>query len=301
MNTLKDSMPISIGIPFFNAEAYLADAIRSVFAQTYQEWELILVDDGSKDRSLEIAMSVRDPRVRVISDGQNRRLPYRLNQISSEAKYELVGRMDADDLISPRRFEMQAGILNVHPNIDLVTTGMYSITYDNRPVGMRCSSPDAVITGRGLLLGQCAIVHGSILGRRSWFLRNRYDASLNRAQDFELWLRAFSHNDFKLYVMSEPLYYYREEENVTLKKILAAYKYGPEWLSKYGYLGFNKFELYLYIARMYCKSSIVRFLDVTHNLDILLKRRNMGLNEAQTNLARGEIDQIMQTRVSGLD
>jgi glycosyltransferase involved in cell wall biosynthesis len=74
---------MTIGIPFYNAEAYLGDAIRSIFAQTYHDWELILVDDGSTDRSLEIARAVRDPRVRVISDGQNRRLPYRLNQITA--------------------------------------------------------------------------------------------------------------------------------------------------------------------------------------------------------------------------
>ena len=102
-------MPITIGIPFYNAEVYLADAIRSIFAQTYQEWELILVDDGSTDSSLEIARSVKDSRVRVIADGVNRRLPYRLNQITAEAKYDLIGRMDADDIISPVRFEKQLG------------------------------------------------------------------------------------------------------------------------------------------------------------------------------------------------
>jgi len=64
-------MSITIGMPFYNAEKYLADAIRSVFAQTYQDWELILMDDGSTDQSLEIAKSVDDPRVRVFSDGKN--------------------------------------------------------------------------------------------------------------------------------------------------------------------------------------------------------------------------------------
>ncbi|MEK5752755.1 glycosyltransferase family 2 protein, partial [Acinetobacter variabilis] len=74
-------MYISIGIPFFNAEKYLEDAIKSVLAQTFQNWELILVDDGSIDRSLEIARSFNDPRIRIIADGHNRRLAYRLNQI----------------------------------------------------------------------------------------------------------------------------------------------------------------------------------------------------------------------------
>ena len=65
-------MRVTIGIPFLNSAATLTDAIRSVFAQTYTDWELILVDDGSQDNSLEIAGMVRDPRVRVLSDGTRR-------------------------------------------------------------------------------------------------------------------------------------------------------------------------------------------------------------------------------------
>jgi glycosyltransferase involved in cell wall biosynthesis len=301
MNTLKDNMPISIGIPIYNAEPYLADAIRSVFAQTYQDWELILVDDGSTDRSLEIALSVKDPRVWVISDGQNKRLPYRLNQITAEARFDLVGRMDADDLISPTRFEKQIAILQNHPEINLVTTGVYSLSNDNRLSGVRCAATDSPITGRNLLLGRCAIVHAAILGRKPWFLRNPYDLSMNLCEDYELWLRAFSRNDLSMHVIHEPLYYYREEGNVTAKKMLAAYKAGPKLLRKYGYLGFSRFEQYIYTARHYCKSSIVRLLDITGSLEILLKNRNVGIDTTHSEIARLEILQILQTRVPGLD
>lgn len=120
-------MYISIGIPFFNAEKYLEDAIKSVLAQTFQNWELILVDDGSTDRSLEIARSFVDPRIRIISDGSNRRLPYRLNQIINEAKYDIIARMDADDLMAVDRLEKQMKVLNENPEIDLVVTSLYSI------------------------------------------------------------------------------------------------------------------------------------------------------------------------------
>src|SRR5690554_4188978 len=95
-----DLPSVSIGIPFFNAEAYLLDAIKSVFAQTHQNWELILLDDGSTDRSLEIARSIDDPRVRVYSDGQNKHLAARLNEIARLARYEYLARMDADDLMA---------------------------------------------------------------------------------------------------------------------------------------------------------------------------------------------------------
>ena len=257
----------------------MADAIRSVFAQTFHDWELILVDDGSTDRSLEIAHSIKDPRVRVLSDGQNRKLPYRLNQITAEARHDLIGRMDADDLISPTRFAKQLAILNAHPEIDLVTTGVCSITNDYRPIGVRCGSPDELITGRKLLLGKCAVVHAAILGRKAWFLRNPYDADIHVAQDYELWLRAFANNDFKLYILNEPIYYYREENNVTAEKLLKAYHNQINLIKKYGFIGFNRYGLGLAIAKFHCKCFIVIGIDFFKKTDLLLKKRNTPITE----------------------
>jgi glycosyltransferase involved in cell wall biosynthesis len=295
-------MPITIGIPFYNAELFLADAIRSIFAQSYQDWELILVDDGSTDRSLEIAMSVKDPRVRVISDGQNKRLPYRLNQITAEAKYDLIGRMDADDLISPQKFQKQLEIIQAHPEIDLVTTGICSITNDKKPIGVRFGSPDEPITARRLLLGQCAVVHAAMLGRRSWFLRNQYDATINRTEDYELWLRAYSKNDFNLYIMSEPLYYYREEENLTAKRQLTAYASQRHLYRQYGYLGFNRFEIVLTIAKAFGKSLIVYILSTFGKMDMLLKRRNKSIDDRHLlDNFNSEIRYVSQVKIPGLD
>ena len=295
-------MPITIGIPFYNAEKYFADAIRSVFAQTYQEWDLILIDDGSTDRSLEIARAVNDPRVRVISDGLNKRLPYRLNQIAREAKYDVVGRMDADDLISPTRFEMELEVLNRHPEVDLVTTGICSITNDNRPIGTRCGSPGESITGRNLLFGTNGIVHAAIVARRAWFLRNPYDPSAIRMEDYELWLRAYSKNDFRIHVLGEPLYYYREEENVTAKRILTAYAGQRELYKKYGPLWLRRHEVSLVVAKSHCKSLAVRIFSALNRMDILLKRRNKEIEDKESmNFFVDEIDRVLKTKVPGLD
>ena len=132
-------MSISIAIPFFNAEKYLPDAIRSVFCQTFENWELILVDDGSTDRSLEIALSVKDPRVTVISDGQNKKLAARLNQIVNISKYSLLARMDADDMMHPGRLTIQHKILLENPEVDLTGSGLYSINNDCDLIGIRGS------------------------------------------------------------------------------------------------------------------------------------------------------------------
>jgi glycosyltransferase involved in cell wall biosynthesis len=293
---------MTIGIPFYNAEAYLGDAIRSIFAQTYHDWELILVDDGSTDRSLEIARAVRDPRVRVISDGQNRRLPYRLNQITAEARTDFLGRMDADDLTSPSRFEKEMAFLSEHTEIDLVSTGVCSITNDKRPIGVRSIAPGRIIDGRSLLLGHSPIMHPAILGRRVWFQRNPYDASVDRIEDYELWLRAYSKNDLKVHVMSEPLFYYREEENVTARRLLTVYAGQRRLYSTYAHLGFKSWGIPFLTTRSFCKALIVLTLSACNRMDLLLTRRNIPIDDKNLleHFTR-EIEQISQTRVPGLD
>ena len=112
---------VTIGIPIYNAESTLIDAVRSVFAQTHKNWELILVDDGSTDRSLEIAKSIDDPRVTVYSDGENRKLAGRLNQLVSMAKHDFIARMDADDMMAPNRIETLLKILVNNDKYDLAS------------------------------------------------------------------------------------------------------------------------------------------------------------------------------------
>ena len=222
---MKDNIYLSIGIPFFNAEKYLADAICSVLAQTHQHWELILIDDGSTDGSLEIAREFekKDSRIRVISDGLNKKLPYRLNQIIDESQYDYIARMDADDLISSTRIETQFNYLYNNPTIDLVSTGILSLKNDLTLVGHRCTSSQKIITKADAIVGTTGIIHASIIAKKSWFNRNRYNENNSLAEDYELWLNAFLKNDLKVGFIEEPLYYYREEQNITIEKLLKAY------------------------------------------------------------------------------
>lgn len=221
-----DPVFVTICIPFYNAQSTLLDAVRSVFAQTHKSWELILIDDGSTDRSLEIARSISDPRVTVYSDGKNRRLAARLNQLTELAKYDLIARMDADDLMSPVRLEKQIKILNANSNIDLISTGLCSLNNENEALGIRCTTSEHTITSKGLLSGNSGIVHASLLGRREWFKRNPYKESMLKSQDTNLWVRSYSKNDLNVAFIPEPLYYYREDGNVTQKQLLLAYKMG---------------------------------------------------------------------------
>ena len=228
-------MAVSIGLPFYNAEQTLAGAIKSIFAQTYHDWELLLVDDGSTDGSFEIASSVKDSRVRVFSDGVNRKLPYRLNQIINEARFEFIGRMDADDLIAPCKLEKQLACFS-EPLIQIVTTGICSLSNDSKPLGCRITK----FTGfamRQLLRGH-GIPHAPVVGRTSWFRRNQYDVNIFRAEDAALWCsahRAGNLESYNVHVVEEPLYYFREhhgdlrrivDSHCDLRRLIRQYQSG---------------------------------------------------------------------------
>src|SRR5947209_20480458 len=100
LRLIPNKMPpeLSIGLPSFNAGRFLREAVQSIFAQTFTDWELIIVDDGSSDGSFSTLAHINDTRVRVYSDAQHRGLAARLNEIAGLARGKYIGRMDADDL-----------------------------------------------------------------------------------------------------------------------------------------------------------------------------------------------------------
>lgn len=289
-------MAITIGIPFYNAEVYLADAIRSVFAQTYQDWELILIDDGSTDNSLAIAQSVDDPRVRVYSDGKNKKLASRLNELTQLATYEFIARMDADDFISPRRLEKQMEIFEKFPEKDLVSTGVFSITNDKELIGSRGDNATDVLL-EDLLYKRVGIVHAAILARKSWYQRNQYDTSLKIAQDYDLWLRSSKNDDLNIFLLPEPLYYYREEGNTTVQKLSSAYKNERRMYKKYAGGHYRRLLL-----KSYAKTFVVKSLSFIGKLDILLNNRsNSQIDSERLELFTKELNMIKNTKVPGLD
>jgi glycosyltransferase involved in cell wall biosynthesis len=262
-------MKVSIGIPFYNAEFFLADAIKSIIHQSFQDWELILVNDGSTDKSLEIAQTFakKDHRIRVISDGLNKKLPYRLNQIISESKYEYIARMDADDLIHPDRLKIQLDFLEKNTEFDLVSTGVVSINDKNQVKGIR--RVKEIYTNFYEVRRHYPIVHASILARKEWYSRNKYNQNLPRTEDFELWCRTISNNDLKLAVLPTALYYYREEGLATAEKLKRSYVDGLSVYKEYC----KKPDLKVILSSNF-KIILVDILDSLGLLQNLIKVRN---------------------------
>lgn len=289
-----DLAQVTIAIPFYNAEATLLDAIRSVFAQTYENWELLLVDDGSTDGSLELANSINDPRVSVYSDGENRHLAARLNQITQLARCEFLMRMDADDIMSPLRLEKQLTLLNAQADIDLVATGVCSLNDDYEPVGVRRIPQEHFVTADILLSGNSGILHASIMGRRAWFKRNPYKESMAKSQDTNLWVRSYSKNDLRIAFISEPLYYYREDGNITKKKLLLAYAMGRHTIIADAKDRFSMRIKARALSQNLAKTTIVGLFSKFGVLQMLRKRRNV---DAMDSLYKSQLmDEINTTR-----
>lgn len=260
---------ISIGIPFYNAEKYLKFAIQSVIAQSYQNWELILVDDGSSDNSLEIAQdfALKDARIRVICDGKNRKLPYRLNQLIIESKGDFIARMDADDIMHPERLEKQFKFLEKNKNFDLVSSGIISIDDSNNIKGYRCV--EALYTDFSMMKRNHPIAHPTVFARKNWYLRNQYNVNFPRSEDFELWCRASLANDLKLAVMPDLLLYYRETGVLSIDKITRSYKDGLNI-----YKNYNPSPQSKVIFKEYLKIFLVKTLYVFGLLQHIVKLRN---------------------------
>ena len=198
---------VSTGMPVFNCEKTVAPSIRSILNQTFENWELFVIDDGSTDRTLAIAKTFGDRRIRVIVGQQNLRLPSRLNQAVQLSTGKYFARMDGDDIAYPERLAKQVAFLDQHPSIDLLATAISVFKDEGSLLGLRPVpvSHDAI----------CAhpwsgfpMAHPTWMGKLDWFRTNPYQADAIRMEDKELLFRTYAKSQFAC--LDEVLLAYRE-------------------------------------------------------------------------------------------
>lgn len=263
---------VTIGIPFFNSRTTLGSAIRSVLAQTHTNWQLILMDDGSTDGSLGIAQSFSDGRISVISDGSNRGLVYRLNQISQMAEGSLVARMDSDDIMHPERLREQVAYLMQNHECDMVSTAAYIIDESNNVIGVRgLDDGDLSLIGR---IRQ--IIHPSVMARKDWMIANPYDPLYVRGEDFELWCRTASCSRF--HMIRLPLMYYRDPLSVRVGPYKRSLKTARMTYRKYGSDLVGKAKAYQYMVMTHVRSAAVSTLAAVGATEMLVNRRAQAIS-----------------------
>jgi glycosyltransferase involved in cell wall biosynthesis len=287
---------VTVGLPFLNAERTLADAVRSVFAQTYTGWTLLLVDDGSSDGSLALARAIRDPRVTVLSDGQHRGLAVRLNQLAAAAATPLLARMDADDLMHPERLARQVAWFDEHPATQLLGTATFTVDGRLRPVALRGEGPPAADLA-GVLRGEL-LVHATLMWPTGYARAHPYDPGYPRAEDLALWcaIRERSACD----VVGAPLYFVREATPVDLGAYSETQRSKRRLLLRHGGV-LPPLERWLLLAKTFATVAAYRLAAAVGWDGFLVRRLNRPLADGERRRALEALDVIRRTRVPGWD
>lgn len=179
---------VSVLMPVYNASLYLFQAIESILLQTFQDWELILIDDGSTDDIMSTLGRYKDERIYYVKNETNMGLIKTLNRGIDYCKGDFIARMDADDISHPRRFEFQVDFMNQHPEYLMCGTNASVIDNNGQIKGtiQNLSSNDFLQIN---LLFSPPFVHPSVMIRREVLAKNRYDENYKHVEDYELWCR----------------------------------------------------------------------------------------------------------------
>lgn len=230
---------ISVAMSVYNGERYLALAIESILAQTFDDFEFLILDDGSSDDSAGIidSYAARDTRIRAIHR-ENRGLIASLNELLEAARAPIVARMDSDDIAYPHRFARQYAFLEANPDYGVVSSWTDDIDGEGQPIqvvaGKRHPTDHAGFLK--MIHHGTALCHPSAMYRRDTVLAiGGYHAAFRHCEDYDLWLRLADAT--KLCSLPEKLMQYRRTEDqvsyrhIVEQQINAAIAYAA-WLER---------------------------------------------------------------------
>ncbi|WP_410772551.1 glycosyltransferase family 2 protein [Fontibacillus sp. BL9] len=195
----------SIIMPVYNNADFVMEAVDSMLGQTYKDFELILIDDGSTDGSASLISRITDYRVRRIYHQKNQGLVSTLNEGLGLATGEYIVRMDSDDISMPNRLERQVSFMDQNPDIGLSAAAFASSGAERPKVNP--ANHEEIKTW---LLFHCCICHPLVIMRNDLVQRLgvRYDSNYPHAEDYELWNRlAF---ETKVANLPDNLLFYRQ-------------------------------------------------------------------------------------------
>ena len=183
---------VSVVLPVYNAERYLREAVDSILAQTFTDFELILINDGSTDGSGDIcrAYAKRDPRIVLIDRPTNGGLVSALNEGLAKARAPLIARMDADDIAMPERFACQYAHMMEHSNLAVLGSAFWNIDSTGKITGQYQHTPFTPAEAKDMLSQRCPTHHPTVMMRKDAILKaGGYRAAFIHAEDYDLWLR----------------------------------------------------------------------------------------------------------------
>ena len=204
----------------YNGEEYLSEAIQSVCNQSFTDWELIIINDCSTDKTAEILneFALKDERIKVHTNEINLRLPSSLNKALTLATGKYIARMDADDICLPDRLEKQYDFMESNPDIALSSCRFLTLkngVYSSGGCGGKCDFESI----KALLLVTNPILHPGIIAKSEIIKELKYNPEFTCTEDLELWTR-FAGNNFKIEILPEYLMVYRLHDKQITKTTL---------------------------------------------------------------------------------
>ena len=201
---------VSILLPAYNCEKYLQQAIDSLLMQTFTDYELLIINDGSTDSTTAIINSYSDQRIEHVQNDGNKGLIYCLNLGIQMANGKYIARMDADDVCQPQRLEKQVQWMEKNELTAMVACTILFIDEQNKPMG-NWALDKATLTATAIkktMPWQCCIAHPSVLMRSSVLKKYTYAANQKHTEDYDLWMQLLA-DGHTIEKLPETLLHYR--------------------------------------------------------------------------------------------
>lgn len=210
---------VSIIMGIYNCEDYLKESIDSIVSQTYTNWELIMCDDGSIDKTYDIANEYKNKlgkKIVLLKNDKNMGLNYTLNKCLAEAKGSYIARQDGDDVSTKNRLEIEVEFLNKHPEYAMVSSNMSF--FDSK--GEWGKSHQKEVPTKNDFMNGSPFCHAPCMVRKEIFLElggYSVDDKLLRVEDYHLWVKMYSHG-YKGYNLNQILYKMRNDEDALKRR-----------------------------------------------------------------------------------
>jgi glycosyltransferase involved in cell wall biosynthesis len=218
---MKNIPLVSVLMPAYNSELYIAEAIQSILKQTYQNIELIIYDDGSSDKTRQVIEGFTDPRIIKVLSDQNFGVVRARNEMIDKAKGEYIALMDADDIADPTRLEKQVISLESE-ECDICGSAQWVL---DQASGTIKKSKDKFTDSdiRALLSVYCSLCNSSITGRAKIFKQIKYAHSMTTSEDYFLWTRMAAAG-YRFMNLKERLVTYRQYQGQSSSTHLEKFK-----------------------------------------------------------------------------
>ena len=205
-----NSPAISVVLPAYNCEKYIGEAIHSVLRQTFPDFEFIIINDGSTDKTEEIIRSFPDKRIVYQKNDRNSGLVYTLNKGVDMAKGKYIARMDGDDVCLPGRFKKQMDYLEQNSTTDVLASVVTLIDENGQLKGTWDADSKNISEKdiREQLPKDNCIAHPSVMGKAAIFKKYKYNQTQSQSEDYDLWLRMMS-DRIIIHKLAEPLLQHR--------------------------------------------------------------------------------------------